>query len=146
MLKILKVIHAASILGICIFGGMVYYLNEGNLKFDFSFENPLEIFVLLVIAISGVMHRILPNKILEQLKKDDDLPKKKNAFMNAEIVRYATIEGPSIFCVVVTILTQNALFLIIACLLVLYFYTLKPSLEKVVLKLKLSPSEVKEIQ
>lgn len=146
MLKILKIIHAAFILGICIFGIIVYYLTQNDLKFDFSFENPLEIFVLLVIAISGVMHRILPNKILEQLKKDDDLPKKKNAFMNAEIVKYATIEAPSFFCVVVTMLTQNALFLIIACLLVLYFYTLKPSLEKVVLKLKLSPSEVKEIQ
>lgn len=146
MLKILKVIHAAFILGICIFGGMVYYLNEGNLKFDFSFENPLEILVPLLIVASGVMHRILPNKILGQIKKDDDLQKKKNTFMNAEIVKYATIEAPSFFCVVITVLTQNALFLIVALCLVVYFYTLKPNLHKVVSVLKLNPSEAKEIQ
>ena len=57
------------------------------------------------------------------------------------MVRYALLEGPSIFAIVVYLVTGDTVFILLAAFIVLYFLTIRPNKEKAVSDLDLDTNE-----
>ena len=66
---------------------------------------------------------------------------KLDAYRAALILRYALLEGPSMFAIVVYLVTGGIIFILLAALIVFYFVTIRPNKENVIKDLDLNPNE-----
>jgi hypothetical protein len=80
------------------------------------------------------------------LKNKTTLLEKLTGYQAALIVRFALLEGPSLFAIVVFTLTNNWFFLLISVCIIVYFITLRPGTEKVADDLQLNYDEKLELQ
>ena len=84
--------------------------------------------VSLVFAVGGFLAgQFIYKSHLTRLKSLSTPAEQWAAYRSAIIVRWALVEGPSIFACVSYLLTGQSQFLILASGLLVYFLTLKPS-------------------
>jgi len=143
----LTIIYFAMLCGQLAFVGVVLCLKltsaqivMNKLSFPFSF-------VLPVIAISCVIagRLIYKHQIkLSQIKSE--MIEKMQTYQSGIIIKLALIEGSSLFSIVVFLMTGEVFVLMFTLVLLLIFWTLKPSRQKAIEDLKLTPKEIEMIK
>lgn len=144
--KTLKFLHLALLSGQVVFLAVVLILTKGKLTMDFSFEEPIAIVACLLAGITLFAHRFFFQKLLEKIKASDTLTSKLQQYQSASIVKWGLIEGSTLLCIVGALITKNGILLAIAGVLVVVFYTLKPSREQLFIDLTLSKEEKEQIK
>ncbi len=136
----LDILFFAMLVGQVLFAGVVYFLLiDGNA--DDSLNS---IFMMAVpfLGISGFLGgRFLYQQQLGSLTTTDDLTTKMDRYRTANILRFALMEMPALLAIVAYLLTENIVFLGMAVLVMVFFYTLRPSRDKAIGDLNLNGSE-----
>ena len=147
-LKTLSLIHIALMSGILIFGLVALYVTPKN-NLYFSFSNDMLflgifIFILMIVFMFGLVFK----SILKQnaKKQSNDLNQALIKYQTTLIIRIALIEGPSLFGVVVFLLSGNLIFLSGSALLLTYMYFQKPSREKIIKELNFGNDLILEFE
>jgi hypothetical protein len=91
------------------------------------------------VALSSfIASNFIFKQLLNNIAQKNTLREKLMAYQSALIVRYALLEGASLFGIVCYLLTGNLLFLLISGGLVLYFVTIRPTKSSIQNDLNLS--------
>jgi hypothetical protein len=143
----LTVVFYGLIFGQVLFGLLSFLLMSTN-KVVPEGENLKDVFIYIVPAsalLGFILSNILFKNRLKLMDENSTLLMKLNCYRGALIVRYALLEGPSIFSIVVYMVTGYVVFLIISALIVIYFLTLMPGKEKAIEDLELSANDIEVI-
>jgi hypothetical protein len=138
-MNLLTLIFMALLLGQLLFVVLVIFTIE-NFSFNIlDFSNPL-FFIIPILAIGSFYgsQLIFNQNLISINKNNNSLKEKLMAYQHALIIKLAFIEGPSLFGIVAFLISGNLYFLLISVLLVFYFYTQKPTKEKMISQLNLN--------
>ena len=136
-IKTLSTIHLALLGGMLMFVAVSYMQIETNIL-SFDYENDTFFLLVPLLTLGGVVASfIVPAKTINALPKESSLREKLMAYQTSSIIKYALIEGPSLFAIVSYMQTENLYYLIIAGALMTYFLTLRPSKSKIEMDLSL---------
>jgi hypothetical protein len=91
------------------------------------------------------MSGMLFKQLLGKIKNDASFEKKLEAYRSAMIIRYALLEGPSIFSTVAYLLSGNIIFLAFSGVMILAFLMNMPSRNKAAQDLNLSSIEADKL-
>jgi len=141
--RALRIIYFAIIAGPTIFGLIAFFLiKSGNFEPEMNSLHKIFVYIVPAFAITGILGstRIFKSQ-LSPLRQKKELTGKMEGYRSALIVRYALIEGPAFFAIVVYMLTGIPMYLGIAGLVLLSFLTLKPTAGKAAIDLELNPDE-----
>ncbi|MCB9175023.1 MAG: hypothetical protein H6589_10480 [Flavobacteriales bacterium] len=134
----ITIIHLALIIGLLLFAGVTYSTVETNvLVFDFDSNFFTVIVPAMAISMAFASNFIFTKKVNE-LSNVSLLKDKLMGYQTASIIRFALLEGPAMFSIVIYMLTGNLLFLIMAGVLIVYFITIRPTKEKIEMELNLN--------
>ena len=143
-LKTLSILHLALTVSPVIFGLVGFYLiSIGSILIDSAVLDMVFTYIVPVFIVGGVFgsNWIYKNK-LNQLKEENDFNLKMSSFRGALILRYALLEGPALFSVVVAMITSNPLFLVFTGIMVGFMFYWKPTKDTVIADLQLSQQEI----
>lgn len=141
--KTLNILHLSLITGVALFCAVVYF--GGMATPDDEMANMFKFIIPGVAAMSLVMGRIATQPILQKAKQESTLMDKLNVFRNASIIRWALMEGASLFAVIGFMLSGQMVFLAVALAGMAYIFTLRPTPEKAAADLGLTDAEYREI-
>lgn len=99
---------------------------------------------LLQISLLIAAHTIFKKRI-ESIKAGYSLPEKLAAYRALYILRFALIEGATLFAIIAYIITGLALIWVFIAIGIFSFLILKPSKEKLIKELKLGTDEMEQI-
>jgi len=143
----LQIVYYALIAGQVFFCAVSYFLNQTG-KMDTGMKDRRDIFLVIVplFVIGGFLSsRFIFKTRLTAIKNQDNLIAKMTDYRGALIIKYALLEGPSFFAIVVFLLTGDYLFLGLSGLIIVYFFLIRPTPETAVNDLELSIMEVQLI-
>lgn len=146
-IKALSILHIALLVGQVLFTLIAFYIAYSR---DFSSHSPLQsysnelILLCIVLGISGYFGgNILFRKKLDTINENSlSLSNKFNDYRGALIVRWAMLEFPILFCIILFFVTNNSTLLMIGCAFILLFLTTRPTLQKVASDLRVSEEEI----
>lgn len=144
----LTILHAALMLGQIIMAAGIYFLFNAGKAPIFGAEAAGQNWVYIVgglTIISVLVSAQLFNTKIKQLRNLKNLPAKLNAYRSATILRYAFLELPSLAAILLYMQTNNLLLLIFTGLILLLFIAYRPTKERLITDLELSPSEQAEL-
>jgi hypothetical protein len=140
-LKTLSIIHLALIAGQVLFAITALGIKTKH-QTDVKNSNEAFMFIVPLLALAGfVAGHMLFKQQVNKLSGETSLKEKIKGYQGAVIVRFALLEGPSLFAIVAFLLTKNLLFLLVSALIILYFISLRPTKEKTENDLNLSYEE-----
>ena len=140
----MSVIHAALLAGQLLFVIVVFAISP-KVYFNVSDTTDVFVFIVPLLAVAGFMcGYVLFRRQLKELQDKNSLGEKMVAYQTALIIRFALLEGPSLFGVVAFMQTENLFFLVISALLMLYFFSLRPTKDKMEMDLGLGFTEKME--
>jgi DMSO reductase anchor subunit len=139
-LKTLNLIHTILLIGMLLFAGVVYFLDSENNSASEEGSQFLYLVPLMAI-VAFFLSQFLFKKIKDQITKSAVLLAKITNLQTAYIVRFALIEAPVLFALIAFMLSGNIIHLLIAGLLIVYFFSLKPTSDKITTELNLTPEE-----
>ena len=145
--KALQIVYYALIAGQVLFGLLAFYLIQTRL-FDGDQKELRDIFIYIVpVFVAGGLFGsgILFKSRLNLAKEKTSLYEKMSDYRSALIVRYALLEGPSFFGIVVFLITGDYLFLGMSGLIIAVFFTLMPTANRAVNDLELSANDTHTI-
>ena len=139
----LTVFHATLLIGQVLFGVVAFYLNSNVLvKEDMEDLNKIFQIVVPIFIISGLLGSKLLTKIrIKSIKEKTELKEKLGDYRVTLIIKFALLEGPSLFALVCYFLTANYFFLELAGLIIMAFLVNRPTRHKVVIDLELNHAE-----
>jgi hypothetical protein len=142
-LKVLRTIHSAMFFGQAIFAAITLYLVMGGLMEENAPElSSIFLYIVPVFVAGGLISsQILFKSRLSSAKKESTLMKKIASFRGALIIKYALLEGPCLFALIVYLVTGNLIFMGLAAIIILYFVSLVPTASKIAFYLELSGDE-----
>jgi hypothetical protein len=130
-IKNLSIIHLALIAGQIMFIAVVLVL-KGQYEIILQPENDLFFFIVPGFAVMALLSsNMIFKKLLDKAKLLNQHSDKLNNYRAACIVRYALVEGPSLFAIICYYLTGNLFYIFISGFCILYLFTLRPTKEKV---------------
>ena len=136
-IKTLTIIHFALVAGQVIFIAVVTGLN-GSTKILLDAEKDPLIFAVpglaLIVLVAGAM---LGKKLAETAAQKATLNEKLHHYRSALILRYAMIEGASLFGIVAYFLSGNFFFIIVSIVMILVMAMLRPTRHKIEEDLKI---------
>jgi hypothetical protein len=141
--KTLLFVYYVLIAGQVIFGLALLLLTmTGNFDPEDALLRTVFMYLVPILAIGGIFASIKIFKSKLNVARDaDGLTEKMNNYRGVLIVRFALLEGPSFFAIVSFMQTGELLFLAVSGMIVLYFFTLKPTREKAVSDLELTEND-----
>lgn len=140
-LKSMSLIHLALLGGQLLFAIVALAISP-KVYFAITETDDVFVFIVPLLAIAGFMSGyILFKRQLNALRDKNSLGAKIVAYQTALIIRLALLEGPSLFGVVTFLQTGNLFFLVISALLMLYFFSLRPTKDKMEIDLDLGFTE-----
>ena len=143
-LRAINIVFFGLLGGQLLFALITLYLHLG---LDYSFGEVADIqniFMILVpvMVLNGfVTGQLVYNSRIKKARVMNTLIEKTAAYRGAIVVRLAMLEGASLFAIVVYLLTADLWFIGMAGIVIVYFFMLRPSAEKIVEELGLDPSE-----
>jgi hypothetical protein len=147
VLKSMQTIHAALLAGQVMFAAVSYFVAEKTPNFSLKNTGDVFLYIVPLMAIgSFTAGNIVFKQKIASLPAKDILMEKLIGYLTALIIRFALLEGASLFGIVAFMLTGNLLFLLISVLLMLFMLTLRPSADKVATDLELSYEEKLELE
>lgn len=143
--KVIQLVYMAMLVPMIVFSGFVYYTNftSGNIA---SQEPDIWLYLpfgLMLIAI--LMARPLYTKALQKTE-GKTLDQKLSALMTALIIRMAPFEAAGLLAAVSAFITGNNTILLLVLIILIQFYTNRPTLLKVENDLKVSREEIDSIR
>jgi len=142
--KSLQIVHLALVLGIVFFALITIFLQLngfGDLGEDL---NNIFFYTVIAFTIGGLFaSNMVFKKKLGAINPKNSLLEKGEKYREALIIKFALIEGPAFFSIVVYMLTGNSILLIIIAFLVVVFIINRPTKDKFVIDLGLNSEERK---
>lgn len=136
-LQTLSMLHIGLFIGLVAFTGFAYYTGD-TLKTE-SYPNG-DVFLYLVpigaivgYFFSNYMFKNMVDKIPEKLP----LQSKLSRYQSASLIKYAILEAPAFLTLFAFLQSSHALYLTIAVTLIIYFFTQRPTEEKIIKALSL---------
>lgn len=146
-LKRISIIYAALLGGQLLFLAVAYFLGQNVEKSDElkSLSDTLQM-VAPAIAIGGILaSSVLYRSLISKIDKNSDLGSKTASYLSASIVRYALLEGPSLFASVCFLLTGEIIFIGLSGIVILAFVFHRPTRDKISIELGLSSKESEQL-
>lgn len=145
--KTLRIMFFALFAGLIFFTVVAIFMRQtGSFPENFPYRNWLLGFIIL-FAVAGISSGILVyNRRLTSIREMSSLADKLSAYREALIIRYATVEAPSFFAIIGYLLTGNMIILGISLAIIAWFFTMKPSIEKIAEDLALNPEEKMKLE
>lgn len=140
---ILKMLPLVLIAGPCVFLLAVLAIKSEDLFF--ALDQLDVVFVSIVVAISlGALFvgNIIMQKQIQQAKSQDSLKAKTSAYLVANLVKFALLEGALLLAIAMTFLTGNLGFLVFWAFLVVIQLTSLPNKDKLIMTMDLSRKEI----
>jgi len=144
-LKTLTIIHFALAVGQIIFAIIVFAHHQKTEMVVDPINDVMFIPFLVTLLMAFAVGPVIYKKLLSQVH-GKSLTIKLNQFRAASIVKYALIEGPSLFGIVIYFLSGNFFYLLVSGLLIIYFLTLRPTKEKIEKGLNLDYKEKEQFE
>lgn len=140
LLRTTTIIHGALIAGQVMFALVVIFAaSRGRMTFSIPATNNVFVLIVPLMAVACTpAGTFLYQTLTKKIKEKELLAGKTQQYMSALIVRSALAEGPSLFAIVVSLLTLNFFYLIIAALLILYMLSFRPTADRIDTALDLS--------
>jgi len=130
-IKTLSFLHMGIMAGPVVLG-IFFYTQVQNPHLDFSDSGDVFLAIIPLIAITGIfLGGFIFKKMIGSIPKDLGLRQKLARFQTASIIKYAFLEGPALFSIVIFQNTQNLAHSIIAAFLIFYLFLQKPTKDKV---------------
>lgn len=130
-LQILSMLHIGLLIGLIAFTFFAYYTGDA-LKTE-SYPNG-DIFFYLV-PIGAIIGYFLSNSVFKNMvhKIPEKLPlqSKLARYQSASLIKYAILEAPAFLALFAFLQSSNALYLTIAVTLIIYFFTQRPTEDKI---------------
>lgn len=143
----LKIVHFALTAGVILFLVMAVIIQITGFEPELKEMEMILLGITVFTAIAGIFTgNLLFRKRLEQLVELKSLKEKLTGYQSALIVKYALVEGPAFFCVVVYLLTANILFPVITVILVFTMVLFAPRKDKLISDLNLSTKETSVLE
>jgi hypothetical protein len=140
--RVLSILHASLMSAQLFFAAIVFYLHSsGSIASSTGSMNILFYVVPLVILGGLIGSSVLFKSKLKSLHQIIELKDKLTGYRVALLLKYAMLEGPSLFSIVVYFLTANFIFLCFTGLIIVVFLVNRPSPENAATDLELSPSD-----
>ena len=112
--KILKIMHLALLIGLSAFTLIVYLLSiNGGIIADNSDLDNLFQYIAPTLIVSGIIasYLIQKNKV-NKIKLKTNVIEKLTDYRSAFIIKFALLEAPAFFAIVIFILTANLIYLV----------------------------------
>ncbi|QEC51559.1 hypothetical protein EDD80_10274 [Anseongella ginsenosidimutans] len=143
-IKTLQIIHLSMILGQVFFALIAFFLNKDRAA-SATEENQLFLYIVPLVAVIGVIAgSFLFRKRMAVLSPTASPAEKHALYQGACIMRYAFLQGPSLFAIAIYLMTGNLVFLLFSGLLILYLIYLRPSDKTIAEALGLTAGEIAE--
>jgi hypothetical protein len=143
-LKTMRIIFFALLAGQIIFMAVAFFTVNNNPPQSQS-DDLFNIIVPVAIGLGLFISGMLFKQLLGKIKNDASFEKKLEAYRSAMIIRYALLEGPSIFSTVAYLLSGNIIFLAFSGVMILAFLMNMPSRNKAAQDLNLSSIEADKL-
>ncbi len=143
-LKTLQVLHLALVAGIVIFiiAAVITIKMEISAYPQLKIDRLTLIVIMLVIAIAGgYTGKIIFDKRLEQIEKEQNIYTKLQDYRPALIIKYVLFDVPSMIGIVVFILTKEYIILFVVGALLFFLILYRPTKESIAAHLKLNNAE-----
>jgi len=149
-IKVLSIIHLALLSGQILFALISLYIVYGKgYSPNPSWQSNAQIFMFLTVAIGAAGYlggSILFKKKLKQINAGiKPVAEKLNEYRAASINRWALMEFPVLFCIILFFVSHDALIIILAGIFIFLFLTLRPSLQKTSSDMGISEIEIQQI-
>ncbi|AWX45279.1 hypothetical protein HME9304_02291 [Flagellimonas maritima] len=140
-LRTLSILHMALMAGPILFGAFAY-VQVSNTTFGYLGTKDFLIFIVPVFTVIAIfLGDFIFKKITADISKTKGLKQKLMRFQSASILKYASVEAPALFAVIAFYITNNLAFILIASILIFYFFSLRPTKDKILRSLSLSMEE-----
>jgi hypothetical protein len=148
-IKKLSLIHKVMFFTQIAFAGICFYLSYSGTvppTLDKETEKILQV-VALVFSAAGFFGGtfLMKKKILEARAMNGTVQQKFDLFKSFAILQWAMLEGPTLLCIIVFLLSGNYAVLVLAGVLITCFGMLAPTRSKVAFQLSLSDAEAAEL-
>jgi len=145
--KILNIIYIAIIFSQLIFAGIIFTIVYLGLFLAFAPDLIIPFIIVTLFLLLGgvVVGKIVFQNRLNSAKTKPTLKEKMTEYRTALVIRYAFLEGPTFFSLVSLLLTGYSLFLIVPCIVIAFFLTIRPSPDRAVMELELSNEESRQV-
>ncbi|WP_299123844.1 hypothetical protein [uncultured Winogradskyella sp.] len=127
IIKTLTILHYAYCVATLIFGIIAIFITENG---TMNFSDTEDIFFYLVPGFAIVlafMSNLVFQQNLKRVQQKSTLKEKLVHYQSSRIIRYAMLEAPAFFAIVIFIITSNQLYLIIAIIMLTYLFLLRPT-------------------
>ena len=144
-IKVLKIIHAALVLGLLVFGAAAYFSGEGFVT-QFSVEGDYYIYLVPSIAVLAYFgSKLLFKQELSKIDNSEVVKQKFAKYQAASILKFALIEGAALLALFQFMSTRYSLYFTIAICLIVYLAFQNPTKNKLIQDLNLRSDEQKEL-
>ena len=144
--KTLQRLHLFLIVGVVLFLSITIYLVEsGGFGEDEEMNNVFQYVVPILAMICIVASRSMFIKRKESLQSAKTLHDKTEGYQAALIVKWALIEGATMFAIIAFMLTSNYAFATIAFIMLLYLFLQRPNMESALEDLNLSRADFDKV-
>lgn len=139
----LLIVFYGLILGQVVFGLISFFLvNTNNFKSDGAALSSVFIYIIPVFALGGfILSSLIFKNRLKAIDRRSGLMNKLADYRAALVVRYALLEGPSLFAIIVYLITGNTIFILFSAFIVLYFLAIRPNRDKAINDLDLDSND-----
>lgn len=141
--RALMILHASLMIGQVMMAGILYFFNQNqNSVAEVAATGQLWVYIAGGITIIGVLASALffSNR-LAAVRELPNLSQKLAIYRKVLITRYVTLEAPALFALIAYFQTNNLLLFIFPGLVLLLLLQNRPTKEKTISDLELSPSE-----
>lgn len=143
VLKTIMIIHFALLAGQILFG-LVAFSQSMQTRIYIKYSADPFVYIAPMVAIAAyAASTILYKQRINALVNKDTLKEKLTGYQEASIIRFALLEGASLFGIVLYMLNENLLFLVISALIMISFILIRPTRDKMAFDLDLTlPDEL----
>jgi len=143
----LQIIWFGILAGALAFTLVTLIMTSGNIKpLDTISNNVMTVLAAVLSLGSFLAGRLLYSKKIGNINMQDSVEKKMEAYAAAFITRLALVEGPTLFVIVVFLLSQDSILIILIALLLVVMIMYFPSATRIGSTLSLSENELSGIK
>gem|GEM_PF-6447788 len=138
----MRIIHFALLMGQMVFFIFVMVMHKDKLFYDLEKNRMLWMLALGIAVLALVLSPIIYYRILyHRISDTDTLPEKMKHWGTASLVRFALMEGATLFSVILLFITSHLVFAYIAAVMLMLFANLIPLTSRIATDLRLTRSD-----
>ena len=141
----ISIIHMALFSGQLILLAVMLYL-KASYTVSLDIQDDIYIFLVLGLAVASYMlGNYLYKARISSIIPSESFEVKLNSFRSAAILRMALIEAATLFAIIAYFFNGNFLFILVAFIMLIYFFMIKPSRPIIQQEAKLNAAESKQL-